>query len=90
MNRAMARAERKRLNGRIDLICGALDRADHRRLLVKVRREGVSASAIEAMRRAVERIDGGLNITTDALGAAFAAGLRSLYGPVGRRKATKP
>ena len=85
MSQAAERRERKRLNQRIDLIYGAVERADHRHLLVRVRREGVNESVLEAMRRAVERIDGGLNITTDALAAAFKAGLIAFYGPRRRR-----
>ena len=67
----------RELNHRIALIYNALDRAEPRRLLVRWRREGPSERALEAMRKAILRVDGSLNITTDALAAAFEAGLRS-------------
>lgn len=65
------------LKDRVDVIFGAVARAEASRLLVDWRSGDIDhARVLEAMRRAVERTDGGLNITTDALEAAWVAALR--------------
>ena len=67
----------KALRQRIALICNAVDKAEPSRLLARWKKEGPDAEALEAMRRAIYKVDGTLPITTDALAAAFAAALRS-------------
>jgi len=67
--------EQRRLNERIDLICTAIERAEASRLLVRFRERGAEEPVLEAMRRAIEKIDGGLHVTTDALAAALKAAL---------------
>ena len=67
--------EQRRLRERIDLICRAVERAEASRLLARFRERGPEEVVLEAMRRAIEKVDGGLNVTTDALAAALKAAL---------------
>ena len=65
------------LNRRIKLICGAIDKAEPSRLLVRWKKDGPNEQVLEAMRRAIYKVDGTLPITTDAIAASFEAGLRA-------------
>lgn len=66
--------QRGDLNRRISTICRALNDAEPSRLLMRWRKNA-DPEVVEAMRRAIKRVDGVLEVTTDALVAAFDAAL---------------
>jgi hypothetical protein len=71
----------KELRDRIALICDAVDHAEPSRLLARWRKDGPDEAALEAMRCAIKKVDGSVDHTTDALAAAFEAGLRAFTRP---------
>jgi len=73
----MATRSDRALNRQIALICDALDKAEPSRLLARWKKNGPDDDALDAMRRAIRKVDGTVEVTTDALAAAFEAGLRS-------------
>lgn len=84
----MRKRDRDReLTKRIALICDAIDRAHGQRLWRRWRasKSDEREAAIEAMRRAIRRTDGVLDVTTDALAAAFGQGLRQFTCPPHQR-----
>lgn len=63
------------LDAKIDLIYDALEKAEPFRILRVWCEDGPAEDVLEAMCRAIRKVDGELTHTTDALAAAFEAGL---------------
>ena len=71
------RAHEAQLKRDINMIYRAVEQAEPSRMLQRWRK-GPNEDILKAMRRAIFRVDGVLQVTTDALAEAFGAGLRAL------------